>query len=112
MRDTAYRGGETGAKRIIFELGIVGFFVFYIFWAWVLLAMKKMWARLRDFEAQKLTLGILLFVVLILVRFTFVHHQVLGDSAVLASMWFFMGVFFKLTEDENITHSSDILPSD
>ena len=98
LQGAAYKGGETGVKRILFELGIVGLLLFYFFWAQLLASMKKLWEKTQELKLCEVALAVFVFVTLVLVRFTFVHHQVLGDSAVLASVWFFIGVFFKLTE--------------
>lgn len=88
-------GGETGIKQILFEFGVVGLVLFYWFWGKIFGAFGKVWREIRG-ELRPLALAIALFAASVLIRFTFVHHQVFGDFVVLVPLWFFIGVFFRL----------------
>lgn len=87
---------ETGFGKTIFELGIFGLIIFYIFWSSLFYWALKETKLLRNNNLGNLGLGILFFSFLILLWFTFVHSQVLGDATVLVILWFFLGVFFSL----------------
>jgi len=95
LEEQAYTGGETGIKKILFELGLFGFVIFYFFWGRLLYTMKVALNKIRDTDLKYIGLAVFIFLILILIRFTFIHHQVLGDTPVLILLWFFIGVFFK-----------------
>jgi len=87
---------ETGFGRTIFELGIFGTIIFYIFWLCLFYQGIKEIKILQNNNLRNLGLGIIIFSFLMLFWFTFVHQQVLGDATTLVILWFFLGVFFGL----------------
>lgn len=89
-------GGETGAMRLFFELGFVGFIVFYGFWIKIFIHIKNYLKKVNNPDLDPIIFSISIFIFLCLLRFTFVHHQVLGDSAILILIWFFIGALFKI----------------
>ena len=89
---------ETGFGRIIFELGILGAVIFFLFWISLFYHMKKELKLLNNSNLRNLGLGILIFSFLMIFWFVFVHHQVLGDATTLVILWFFLGVFFGLNK--------------
>ena len=98
LAELAHQGGETGVKRLLFELGIVGFVVFYVFWGRIFFHIRRLLRTVTDSQLKFVGVAIALFAFLVLLRFTFVHHQALGDYAVLTPLWFFLGTLFKLKE--------------
>jgi hypothetical protein len=89
---------ETGFGRVIFELGIFGAIIFFLFWASLFYQAKKELKLLQYSNLRNLDLGILLFLFLMIFWFIFVHNQVLGDATTLVVLWFFLGVFFGLSK--------------
>lgn len=87
---------ESGFGKVIFELGISGMIIFYVFWKYLFYLMIKEVKLLENCNLRNLGLGILIFSFLILFWFTFVHSQVLGDATTLVILWFFIGIFFGL----------------
>ncbi|MFA5084297.1 MAG: hypothetical protein WC475_02860, partial [Candidatus Paceibacterota bacterium] len=87
---------ETGFGKIIFELGILGMVIFYLFWISLFYRMGREMKLLRNSNLRNLGLGIFIFSFLTLFWYTFVHHQILGDATTLVILWFFLGVFFGL----------------
>jgi len=96
LNERIIAGGETGVMRLFFELGIVGFFVFYGFWIKIFIHIKNSLKEINNSDLKYTALSFSIFIFLVLLRFTFVHHQVLGDSAVLVLIWFFLGILFKM----------------
>ena len=89
---------ETGVGKILFEGGIVGFVVFYLFWGAVFIAMFKEIRKLSDFFLKNIGIAIFTFLFLMLIWFSFIHNQVLNDATTLVILWFFAGVLFKLNK--------------
>jgi len=87
---------ENGFGRLIFELGIFGTIIFYLFWLYLFYQMKKEINLLKNSNLRNPGLSIFIFSFLLMVWFSFVHHQVLGDATTLVILWFFLGVFFSL----------------
>ncbi len=87
---------ETGFGKIIFELGILGMIIFYLFWINLFYRMKKEIKLLKNSNLRNLGLAIFIFTVMLLIWFSFVHHQIFGDATTLVVLWFFLGVFFSL----------------
>ncbi|MEK7624465.1 MAG: hypothetical protein AAB404_01950 [Patescibacteria group bacterium] len=87
---------EAGFGKVVFELGIAGTIIFYLFWIYLFYLMAKEVKSLKNLDLRNLGLGIFIFSFLILFWFTFVHSQVLGDATTLVILWFFVGVFFGL----------------
>ncbi len=88
--------GETGIRKLIVELGVLGLVAFYLLWGKILFVMRRVWLKISDKDLRYFGLAVIVFLTLILIRFTFIHHQVLGDVAVLVPLWFSLGVFFGL----------------
>ena len=55
---------------------------------------------LNSLYLKNIAIGV--FLSLVLVRFSFIHHQVLGDMFVLTIIWFFIGVLFNLKNLESM----------
>ncbi len=102
--------GETGIRNLLLEMGIVGLAAFYLLWGSVCWAMVRGIRAIQDIELKAVGYATLLFVVGVLLRFTFMHGQTLNDYAVLVPLWFFIGVLFKLKTYEDITYRSDVPP--
>ena len=95
------RGGfwfETGVGKILFEGGIIGFIIFYLFWGAVFIAMFKELRKLKDFFLKNIGVAVFIFSFLMLMWFSFIHNQVLNDATTLVVLWFFIGVLFKLNK--------------
>jgi len=93
------RGGiwfESGISKLIFELGLLGLTFFYIFWGYMIYRSVKERKLIDPFYLKNIALSVVIFLTMVLVRFSFIHHQVLGDVVVLTIMWFFVGVLFSL----------------
>lgn len=88
--------GETGANRLIVELGILGFIIFIFLYIGILTAMFREIYQMGDSSEFFINLSILIFTISILIRFFTIHHQVFGDWTILILFWFFIGIFFKL----------------
>lgn len=93
---------ESGINKIIFEHGIFGFIFFYFFWGQLLFRIKKELKIINHTNLESIGVSIFIFLICILIRFSFMHHQVLADAPVLVILWFFVGVIFKL---KNIRHA-------
>ena len=87
---------ETGFGKVVFEMGIFGMIIFYLFWKYLFYLMTREIKFLKNYNLRNLGLGIFIFSFLILFWFTFVHSQVLGDATTLVILWFSLGVFFGL----------------
>jgi len=87
---------ESGLARVIFELGIVGALIFYAFWVNLFYLMKKELNDLRKSKFYYLASGMAIFSLVMVVWYTFFHHQVLGDAVTLAPLWLAIGLFFRL----------------
>lgn len=87
---------ETGFGRVVFELGIFGAAIFFLFWINLFYQIIKEMRFLKNSNLRNLGLGILIFLLLMIFWFIFVHNQVLGDATTLVILWFFLGVFFGL----------------
>jgi len=99
------RGGislESGISKIIFELGIIGFIFFYFFWGQLFLRIKKELKIINHTNLESIGVSIFIFLICILIRFSFMHQATLGDAPVLVILWFFVGIIFKL---KNIRHT-------
>ena len=87
---------ETGIGKILFELGIIGLIFYYLFWGYLFYKMKEVIKRLKDSLLRSVGVAIFIFSFLILVWFSFLHHQTFGDATTLVVFWFFIGVLFSL----------------
>jgi len=87
---------ESGVSKIIFELGIFGFFFFYFFWGHLFFRIKKELKIINHTNLKSIGVSIFIFLFCTLIRFSFIHHQVLGDATVLVILWFFIGIVFNL----------------
>ncbi len=99
------RGGislESGISKIVFELGIIGFIFFYFFWGQLFLRIKKELKIINHTNLESIGVSIFIFLICILIRFSFMHQATLGDAPVLVILWFFVGIIFKL---KNIRHT-------
>ena len=97
----ALRGGvwfESGVSKLIFELGILGLVLFYLLWGHVIYRMAKEVKKVNSSYLKNIAIAIGIFLSLVLVRFSFIHHQVLGDMFVLMIIWFFTGALFGLKD--------------
>jgi len=86
---------ETGVGKILFELGLVGLFSFYLFFGCL---FYNMFMAIRLFNNQffkDLGWVIIIYLASIITWFSFFHNQVLGDATTLIIVWFFIGIFFK-----------------
>jgi hypothetical protein len=91
------RGGfESGISKLVFELGIPGLMLFYLLWGSVLYKIANELKKINSFYFKNIAIAVGIFLSLVLVRFSFIHHQVLGDAAILTIIWFFTGVVFGL----------------
>jgi len=93
------RGGsffESGISKIIFELGVFGFIFFYFFWGRLFFRIKKELKIINHTNLRSIGVSIFIFLICTLIRFSFIHHQVLGDATILIVLWFFIGVTFNL----------------
>ena len=88
--------GEMGFKRSFFELGILGGIIFFWFWFKVFASIKLKMKDIYDYKFRILFISIALFPLLVFIRYTFVHFQVLSDYAVLIPLWFSIGLLFKI----------------
>lgn len=89
-------GVETGIGKVLFELGIAGLLLFYLFWANLFYRMIQEIKKLKISPFRNLAVAIFIFSLLMLVWFSFLHNQVLGDATTLVILWFFIGIFFGL----------------
>ncbi|MBA7603144.1 hypothetical protein ES703_10248 [subsurface metagenome] len=87
---------ESGISKIIFELGIFGFIFFYFFWGHLFFRIKKELKIINHTNLKNIGVSIFVFLICTLIRFSFIHHQVLGDATVLIILWFFIGIIFNL----------------
>jgi len=87
---------ESGISKIIFELGIFGFIFFYFFWGHLFFRIKKELKIINHTNLKNIGVSIFIFLICTLIRFSFIHHQVLGDATVLVILWFFIGIIFNL----------------
>lgn len=92
---------ETGVGKVLFELGIIGLFLFYLFWGYLFYVMMKKIKKLKNSSLRNLAVAIFIFSLLILIWFSFLHHQVFGDATTLVIFWFFIGMFFSLRKLSN-----------
>lgn len=95
---------ESGISKLIFELGIPGLMIFYLLWGHVLYRIAKESKKINSFYLKNIAIAVGIFLSLVLVRFSFIHHQVLGDAAILTIIWFFTGMVFGL---KRLKHSRD-----
>ncbi len=93
---------ESGIGRILFELGMVGFWIFYLFWASLLYKAKNIISKLQSYNLRNIGISIFIFSLLMLIWFSFLHHQVFGDATTLTILWFFIGVFFGLSRLQDV----------
>jgi hypothetical protein len=87
---------ESGISKIIFELGIFGFIFFYFFWGHLFFRIKKELKIINHTNLKNIGVSIFIFLICTLIRFSLLHHQVLGDATVLVILWFFIGIIFNL----------------
>lgn len=87
---------ENGISKIIFELGFIGLILFYLFWGYLFYRIKKEIKKLNFSSSKNLAIGISIFSFLMLIWFSFLHHQTFGDATTLVPLWFFIGILFKL----------------
>lgn len=97
-QEIRYATGETGFKRTFFELGIIGGMIFFWFWIKLFLSLKFGPVNETNADLKILFVSVALFPFLSLIRYTFIHQQVLSDYAVLIPLWFSIGLLFKLPE--------------
>lgn len=98
-KQLALRGGvwfESGVSKLIFEIGIPGLILFFLLWGDVFYRLAKELQKINSFYLKNIVVAIGIFLSLVLIRFSFIHHQVLGDGAILTIVWFFTGVIFGL----------------
>lgn len=89
---------ENGVSKIIFELGFAGLIIFYFFWGYLFYRTKKEIKKLNISPLRNLAVAISTFSFLMLIWFSFLHHQTFGDATTLATLWFFIGVLFNLNK--------------
>lgn len=85
---------ESGVAKLLYEFGVLGI-GFYVLMVQVLLACKKQASSHVIPLEQGLATATYVFLGLLLIWFSFVHHQVLGDTTTLIPLWFFIGVTFR-----------------
>ena len=95
-QEIRYATGERGFKRSFFELGILGGIIFFLFWFRIFASIKLKIKDIHDYKFRILFISIALFPLLTLIRYTFVHYEVLSDYAVLIPLWFSIGLLFKI----------------
>jgi O-antigen ligase len=92
---------ETGVGKILFELGVIGFFSFYLFFGYLFYKMFIMIKLLNGQDFKDLGWVIIIYLSSIIAWFSFFHNQVLGDATTLIIVWFFIGIFFRFKSLEN-----------
>jgi len=100
----AYRFFESGISKILFELGILGFIFFYLLWGHLLYRIRKELKILNSSSLRNIGVSVYIFLILVLIRFSFIHHEILGETTTLVTLWFFIGVMFNLKNLESMRH--------
>lgn len=95
---TMPRDFEEEPERIVLELGVIGYFVVYLFRLYLLLAFWNLYRKLRDRDLKLLALIILLFEVQFLQLTPLVFNLTTGFF-----YWFFSGFLFLLPRLDRIS---------
>lgn len=82
---------ESGVAKLLYEFGLLGI-GFYFFMVHVGLALKKQISSYAAPLERSIARATYVFLGVLLIWFSFVHHQVLGDTTTLVPLWFFIGV--------------------